>query len=174
MESGIQTCYHTSPPEAIASTPYPGIESPPVGGAKLLRWSSKKVIILIITFLLVATALVAGLGLGLMGRKKGNNHAPAEASPNVPSSQLRIMDDTSLSAISLPGGDRKVFFQEATGLIHQMSYSSKARKWGIEAATPVVYDAKNNTPLAVIPYPESRETLQTTSVCNNRFDGLHN
>lgn len=67
----------------------------------------------------------------------------------------RILDDTSMAALSLPGGDRRLFFQDQSGIIRQAFYSSASRQWRADINYLVASDAKNHTPMAVANPPTS-------------------
>ena len=115
---------------------------------------------------LVVADLGTGLGFGLRRREKINKQAAQIQ--NSTSASLKIFEDTSLAAIWLPNGDRKAFFQEATGRIRQISYYSRNASWTADSdadtTTPVAYDARNYTPMAITAYPEIHENLLSTNV----------
>ena len=81
----------------------------------------------------------------------------ASHTPAVPSSKHAVLSDTSIAAVTLPNGDRQVFFQERSGIIRQAVYSTGAKVWaaGNTTSFQVADDARNNTPLAAILYSES-------------------
>ena len=72
----------------------------------------------------------------------------------MPSSKHAILGDTSIAAVTLSNGDRRIFFQERSGIIRQAKYSASAKVWVAETTTnfQVADDARNNTPLAAISY----------------------
>ena len=70
-----------------------------------------------------------------------------------------ILDDTSLTALELPNGDRRLFFQEFSGTIRQAFYSSATKEWKADVNYIVASDAKNHTPLAVVNVPWSGENF---------------
>ena len=81
----------------------------------------------------------------------------ASHTPAVPPSKHAVLSDTSIAAITLPNGDRRVFFQERSGIVRQAIYSASAKVWAAENTTnfQVADDARNNTPLAAINYSDS-------------------
>lgn len=58
------------------------------------------------------------------------------------------MNDSSVTAVVLASGDRRLFFQDPSGTIRQASYSSADDRWMVDAICVVVSGAKNYTPLA--------------------------
>ena len=75
----------------------------------------------------------------------------------------RILDDTSIAALSLPNGERRLFFQDLSGVIRQAFYSTASRQWRADVNYLVVSDAKNHTPLAVA-YPHFATIESKTNV----------
>lgn len=65
----------------------------------------------------------------------------------------RILNDTSVASLALSNGDRRLFFQEASGLIRQAFYSASTGGWRADTSYIVASDAKNHTPLAAINAP---------------------
>ncbi|CAL8579665.1 hypothetical protein XPA_005399 [Xanthoria parietina] len=55
---------------------------------------------------------------------------------------------SSLSAVTLPDGNRHVYFQEAAGGLRRALYSSRTKQWQQAAGGFSVLGAKNDTPLA--------------------------
>ena len=69
----------------------------------------------------------------------------------------RILDDTSMAALSLPNGDRRLFFQDLSGDIRQAFYSADSSQWRADIKNIVASDAKNHTPIAVVEPPTMSE-----------------
>ena len=65
----------------------------------------------------------------------------------------RILDDTSMAALVLPNGDRRLFFQDLSGVIRQAFYSAASRQWRADVKYIVASNAKNHTPIAVVVAP---------------------
>ena len=61
-----------------------------------------------------------------------------------------ILDDSSFAAVTAPGGDRYVFFQDINGSLRQALYSPTTLSWTADIALiiPGSADARNNTPLS--------------------------
>ena len=78
----------------------------------------------------------------------------ASHTPAVPISKHAVLSDTSIAALTLPNGDRWIFFQERSGIIRLAIYSTGANVWAATNTTSfqVADDARNNTPLAAISY----------------------
>ena len=78
------------------------------------------------------------------------------------------MNDTSIAAVTLPNLDRRVFFQEASGIIRLAMFSEKGQAWASETTTDfqVVTNAKNNTPLAAVYWPNG-SSVHTNDVSIN-------
>ena len=72
----------------------------------------------------------------------------------MPPSEHAILAGTSIAAVTLSNGDRRIFFQERSGNIRQAKYSASAKVWAAETTTNflVADDARDNTPLAAISY----------------------
>lgn len=60
------------------------------------------------------------------------------------------MENTSLAAITLPNGNRHVYFQETSGAFRRALYSFQANEWQADPNATPAGDAKNNTPLVAI------------------------
>lgn len=107
------------------------------------------------------------------------NPRPA-TSPNITHAAQFILNDTSLAALSLPNGDRQLFFQDSTGLIRRAIRTTSSSQWStspylntsttVNTSTAQYVNApispKNYTPLAVtvsinevISAPESAQSL---------------
>lgn len=119
---------------------------------------------LIVTALVVAAAIAIAIGVGIWSRHKHSSHilsttircgfieirfilAHFSSSPAPPAAQF-ILNDTSLAAVSLPGGDRYVFFQDTTGLIRSLIYTQSNNQWSTSPSLNPSFKAKMHTPLA--------------------------
>ncbi len=67
--------------------------------------------------------------------------------PPIPQSTY-ILNDTSLTALSLPNGDRQLFFQGSTGLIRRAVRTASNDQWTTSQTLSINSNAKNYTPLA--------------------------
>ncbi|KAL9607473.1 MAG: hypothetical protein Q9167_007620 [Letrouitia subvulpina] len=62
-----------------------------------------------------------------------------------------ILRNSSFAALGLPDNERRVFFQDESGVIRQALYSANSRQWLASNSTePVSSNALNHTPLAAI------------------------
>ena len=59
-----------------------------------------------------------------------------------------ILDDTSIAALVLPNGDRRLFFQDRSGVIRQAFGSSSSEEWRADISYIVASNARNHTPIA--------------------------
>lgn len=83
---------------------------------------------------------------------------PAPQNPNTTRVAQHILNDTSLAAISLPNGDRQLFFQDNTGLIRHAIRTGINGQWNTSSYLNISSNPENNTPLvAFIPpqYPDN-------------------
>ena len=55
-----------------------------------------------------------------------------------------------MAAITLPNGNREVYFQENTGALRRAVYSSQANLWHTSTDESFPVNARNNTPLAAV------------------------
>ena len=78
---------------------------------------------------------------------------------NAPLAKHGILNDSSLAALSLLNGDRRLFYQEHNGQIKQAAYSSSSREWPSTLISVVASDARNNTPLAAITLADDADLL---------------
>lgn len=72
--------------------------------------------------------------------------AEPSATNDVAAHSVRL--NSSLSAVTLPDGNRHVYFQEAAGGLRRALYSSRTKQWQQAAGGFSVLGAKNDTPLA--------------------------
>lgn len=79
----------------------------------------------------------------------------ASQTPQTPPPKHRVLEDTPIAALTLPNGDRRLFFQEFTGTIRQAMYAKNNDNWAADPtpAFQLANDARNSTPLAAIPGP---------------------
>lgn len=68
-------------------------------------------------------------------------------------SRNSILDDTSIAALALPNGDRRLFFQDVSGVIRQAFGSSSSEEWRADISYVVALNAKNHTPIAAALVP---------------------
>ena len=61
--------------------------------------------------------------------------------------QSGIRSNTFLAAVTIAGGDRHLFFQEASGGLQRAFYSSRTKRWRPSVDSILASGAKNNTPL---------------------------
>ena len=71
----------------------------------------------------------------------------------------RILDDTSIAAVNLSNGNRRLFFQDHSGDIRQASYTSSSKNWRAEIEPVVASDAKNYTPISAFAVPSENCTV---------------
>jgi hypothetical protein len=85
------------------------------------------------------------------------------------------LDDTSVAVVSLANGDRRMFFQEASGSIRESLFTSSTGQWTSDVANIVASDAMNFTPIAALPMNASSTTLKYSGVlvCSCRALGRH-
>ncbi len=62
--------------------------------------------------------------------------------------QHSVMDNTSITVVTLPNSNRQVYFQEMTGALRRAVYSSQDRVWQASADVRLNPGIKKNTPLA--------------------------
>lgn len=72
--------------------------------------------------------------------------ARPSATDGVSPHKVRL--NTSLAAVTLPDGNRHVYFQEAAGGLRRALYSSRSNQWQMSAGGFSVLGAKNDTPLS--------------------------
>ena len=111
--------------------------------------------------IILIVALGAGLGVGLRHNNDSSTAPPTSSasstvtgsSPSATTTPAKdgILNDTSLTALVTPEGDRHVFFQSNNGSFRHIAYNPLASGWPSGAdfinATP---PPRNNTPLAAI------------------------
>ena len=64
------------------------------------------------------------------------------------------MDNTPISAVTLPNNNRHLYFHERDGAIRRVVFSSSAQQWQTPRSyddAQILEDYRNNTPIAVIP-----------------------
>ncbi|KAL8794416.1 MAG: hypothetical protein Q9195_003003 [Heterodermia aff. obscurata] len=172
--SGMQTFYDGSPPEAITTSFTTNREKVDRSDTKSRLVSRRTAILLAIAVAILALAnLGIGLGVGLTRHTKEPDDSskssppssnprytllvvPPSQAPAVPPSKHAVLNDTSIAAITMPNGDRRVFFQERSGIIRQAKYSTSAQEWAAESTEnfQVIDDARNHTPLAAMNYSD--------------------
>ena len=70
------------------------------------------------------------------------------SSPQSTNAIQYVLNDTSLAAIVLPGGDRHIFFQDNNGSIRRAIRSASENLWTISQSLNLSSTPKNHTPLA--------------------------
>ena len=78
--------------------------------------------------------------------------------------EKRILDDTSIAALALPNGDRRVFFQDLSGVIRQAFFSATTGEWRADVNYLVASDAKNHTPIAVVNVPAANLSMNNAAI----------
>ena len=76
-----------------------------------------------------------------------------------PLTEKQIINDTSIAAVTLSNGDRRLFFQDLSGAIRQAFYSPATRVWRADINYVVASDARNHTPIAVVDAPDSWDNV---------------
>lgn len=76
------------------------------------------------------------------------------SSPSTsPLTDKQILDDTSIAALALPNGDRRLFFQDLSGVIRQAFHSSSSGKWRADTKFVVASNARTHSPIAAVNLP---------------------
>ncbi|KAL9593956.1 MAG: hypothetical protein Q9219_007294 [cf. Caloplaca sp. 3 TL-2023] len=167
--------YSKEPPSSVAvSVQRTFPEKEDTIGDESKRPSRRTLVITVICIVAVVIGVAIGIGVGV-GLKRGKTTGgPSTVITDTSttgaalSSQTlspftmtpkAIMNDTSLAAVELANGDRRLFFQEASGLIRQVTFSSSSRQWIADPGYVVASDAKNHTPIAAITTPQKGDTL---------------
>ncbi|KAL8915805.1 MAG: hypothetical protein Q9208_008833 [Pyrenodesmia sp. 3 TL-2023] len=177
----MQVFYNDAPPEAVTVPAEPSDDSanPPSSDRAPAHKSRTKLIALVlITTVLVAAALGIGLGLGLVRRGRDDTTDPtsttASGSSNastlgIPQAtnqvlQRAMVNNTPLAAITLPNGNRHIFFQERTGNFRRAIFSSRAKIWRASIDAGLPFYPKNTPALAVVPGLNKTERGDETAV----------
>ncbi|CAD6592462.1 MAG: hypothetical protein ASARMPREDX12_006139 [Alectoria sarmentosa] len=126
--------------------------------------------LLIIMAFVVAIAIAVGAGVGVWRHREHISHAvstitspPVQSptaslnpvttsSPKSTSAAQSILDDTSLAALVLPGGDRHFFFQDNNGFIRRAVRSASENQWTISSPLNLSSNPKSLTPLTASVY----------------------
>ena len=66
-----------------------------------------------------------------------------------------MLKDTSIAAVSLPNGDRNIFFQETNGGLRHAIYSSEGKAWATDFSKELSLpfnqaNARHRSPLATV------------------------
>ncbi|KAL8899410.1 MAG: hypothetical protein Q9207_006216 [Kuettlingeria erythrocarpa] len=190
---GVQVFYDNSAPEAIeikstssseAIGALPGSDPAPAQNSK--KWR-KALILVILAAVVVVAALGTGLGVGLPQRAQRNAIANSPSSPTIPGNSSTatvsvsilpsatgrvtnrvfpnaLRNNTALAAVTLPKGNRHVYFQDRTGAIRRAIFAAESKLWQASAEEKLIVNAKNNTPLAAVADPPSDYPLDVTTV----------
>ena len=70
-----------------------------------------------------------------------------------PLSDMNILADTSIGAFAFSNGDRRLIFQDVSGVLRQGFWSPDTKAWMVESDTVVATNAKNYTPISVVDVP---------------------
>lgn len=152
----MQVSYGNSPPEALAISSSERVNDLPSGDTTPISKLRKRIVVLVLVALvMIAMALGIGLGIGL--RHTQSTDAPGPSSlPNNTVTNTTIPDNspvhgimfnTSFAAVTRPGGNREVYFQERTGALRRALYSSQVNMWHTSTDQRLPANARNNTPL---------------------------
>lgn len=82
------------------------------------------------------------------------------------------MDNTPISAVTLPNNNRHLYFREQTGAIRQAAFSSSAQYWQTTIDARLPENARNNTPIAVMPTDLSEISTDVVLLYVNSTDQL--
>ncbi|KAI4222521.1 MAG: hypothetical protein L6R36_006089 [Xanthoria steineri] len=82
------------------------------------------------------------------------------------------MDNTPISAVTLPNNNRHLYFPEQTGAIRQAAFSSSAQYWQTTIDARLPENARNNTPIAVMPTDLSEISTDVVLLYVNSTDQL--
>ena len=83
-----------------------------------------------------------------------------------------ILNDSSIAVVTLQNNDRRLFYQNQTGIVKQALYLTAVNHWDAALSFVVTSDARNHTPLAALSIsasddsevPDSEPTDQTEDV----------
>ncbi|MCJ1263278.1 hypothetical protein MMC22_003148 [Lobaria immixta] len=150
--TGLEVAYDDSPrlPQALDESEDGNDNRTSSKVPKARRLSKRTIIMTLVSFAVTAAALGVGVYFGRRAKAPTSLVQPTSEPSNAPFTQHGILNDSSLAALSLPNGDRRLFYQDYTGQINQAAYSSSSRKWPLTLTSVVASDAKNYTPLAAV------------------------
>ncbi|KAG7004505.1 ToMV susceptible protein tm-1(GCR26) [Physcia stellaris] len=166
--------YSDSPPEAIPTDEKRNsLQTGSLATSPSSRLSSRMVIVItaIIAAVIVGLAVGIGMGLGLKRQSASSNvstmvpsavasTSPSSSSPSTsPLTDKQILDDTSIAALALPNGDRRLFFQDLSGLIRQASHSSSSGEGRADTNYVVASNARTRTPIAAVNLPSRNYSI---------------
>ncbi|MCJ1382359.1 hypothetical protein MMC17_005472 [Xylographa soralifera] len=72
----------------------------------------------------------------------------SKSSPTTSPPIHKILNDTSVAAVTLTNGDQRLFFQDTSGAIRESIYNFAADQWEADTGNIIATDARNNTPIA--------------------------
>ncbi|MCJ1261726.1 hypothetical protein MMC22_001592, partial [Lobaria immixta] len=174
FHTGPELAYDDSPPEALDSSEDDNENQTSSTVRRARRLSKRIVIITLVSIAVVAAAIGVGIYFGRRAEAHTSSskefsvtsqkfnatsqdfNATSQGSnatfppSNAPLAKHGILNDSSLAALSLPNGDRRLFYQEPNGRIKQAAYSSSSKEWPSTSISVVASDARNNTPLAAM------------------------
>ena len=81
------------------------------------------------------------------------NSDRSAAAVGTPKLTHSIVDNSALSVVTTPDGNRHLFFQEVDGTIRQAFYNGSTQSWLVSRALVISSNARNNTPIASILLP---------------------
>lgn len=153
-----QAVFHTAPEVAYHDSPQKALDEPEDGNdnrtssrvPKPRRLSKRTIIITLVCFAVAAAAIGVGVYFGRRAKAPTSSVQPTSQPSNAPFAKHGVLNDSSLAALSLVNGDRRLFYQDYTGQINQAAYSSSSREWPSTFTSVVASDAKNYTPLAAV------------------------
>lgn len=122
---------------------------PPIlsSDSKAPRFSWKKLWISVAAILILIISVAFGIAFGLRAKKTDNT---THSKSIISATSRSILNDSSLAALALSNGDRRLFYQEHTGQIKQAAYSFSSRSWPSTLNLVIASDARNGTPLAAV------------------------
>ena len=85
-------------------------------------------------------------------RSTSPSNAVTASNPKISSATQYILNDTSLAALTLPSGDRQLFFQDNNGYIRRAVRTASDGQWAISPGFNLSINSKTHTPLAATVY----------------------
>lgn len=126
--------------------------------------------LLVLLVIVVLAAAGIGIGVGVTNRylHQDNLSTPLKlilnstsspgSQPSVDSaSKHRILNDSSLAALTLISGERTIVFQDQEGVVRQANYNISAGNWSMASSPVIASGPKNYTPLALLHNPNTTD-----------------